>query len=301
MIPSDIIAEEGDDIMPHYLPDGRIVFSSTRQRQSQAILLDEGKPQFEAQDEDRQEPAFVLHVMNADGSDIHQISFNQSHDFDPSVLDNGRIMFSRWDHAGGKNGFNLYADATRTARELELLYGAQSHVTGTNGSDIEFLDPRPADDGKIMARAQPFTAGISAARCTIIDVANYVENTQPTLANRGVLTGPAQTPATRTSCAPIEGPSPGGRFSSAFPLWDGTGRVLVSWIAVPPARDRHTRSCRARTTTSPRRQPCRRRRCTASGCTTRRRQTQLPVVTPTGRRHLHRHRRRCRTARCRRC
>ena len=24
-------------------------------------------------------------------------------------------------------------------------------------------------------------------------------------------------------------PSKGGRFSSAFPLWDGTGRVLVSW------------------------------------------------------------------------
>ena len=42
---------------PHYLPDGRIVFSSTRQRQSRAILLDEGKPQFAAQDEDRREDA----------------------------------------------------------------------------------------------------------------------------------------------------------------------------------------------------------------------------------------------------
>ena len=76
--------------MPHYLPDGRIVFSSTRQRQSRAILLDEGKPQFAAQDEDHNEPAFVLHVMDADGSDIHQISFNQSHDLDPAVLDDGR-------------------------------------------------------------------------------------------------------------------------------------------------------------------------------------------------------------------
>src|SRR3989440_4630512 len=37
----------------HYLPDGRIVFSSTRQTQSQGILLDEGKPQFAAQDEAR--------------------------------------------------------------------------------------------------------------------------------------------------------------------------------------------------------------------------------------------------------
>ena len=46
VIASDLVAEEGIDVAPHYLPDGRIVFSSTRQRQSRAILLDEGKPQF---------------------------------------------------------------------------------------------------------------------------------------------------------------------------------------------------------------------------------------------------------------
>ena len=47
--------------------------------------------------------------MNADGSDIHQISFNQSHDLDPSVLADGRIVFSRWDNAAGNNEINLYA------------------------------------------------------------------------------------------------------------------------------------------------------------------------------------------------
>ncbi len=52
-----------NDVSPHFLPDGRIVFTSTRQRQSQAILLDEGKPQFTAQDEARKEPGFVLHVI----------------------------------------------------------------------------------------------------------------------------------------------------------------------------------------------------------------------------------------------
>jgi hypothetical protein len=60
--------------MPHYLPDGRIVFSSTRQRQARAIQLDENKPQYAGQDEDDNEPAFVLHVMDADGTNIHQIS-----------------------------------------------------------------------------------------------------------------------------------------------------------------------------------------------------------------------------------
>jgi Hydrazine synthase alpha subunit middle domain/WD40-like Beta Propeller Repeat len=228
VIPSDIIAEEGHDFAPHYLPDGRIVFTSTRQRQSRAILLDEGKPQFAAQDEDREEPAFVLHVMNADGSDIHQISFNQSHDLDPAVLDDGRIVFSRWDNAGPQSEIHLYA-VRPDGSGLELLYGAQSHMTGTDGSEVHFLDPRPMASGELLVRAQPFTAVDFGGQLLSIDTTNYVEDTQPNLTNSGVLTGPAQKPATPNQVVTIPGPSLGGRYSSAFPLPDGTGRILVSW------------------------------------------------------------------------
>src|SRR3984893_3382470 len=35
----------GHDVGAHYLPDGRIVFASTRQAATQAILIDEGRPQ----------------------------------------------------------------------------------------------------------------------------------------------------------------------------------------------------------------------------------------------------------------
>ncbi|MES1196556.1 MAG: hypothetical protein ABUL58_06395, partial [Steroidobacter sp.] len=83
VITDDVSAEEGQDVSPHYLPDGHIIFSSTRQRDSKAILLDEGKPQFAAQVENGGQPgneaAFVLHVMNDDGTNIQQLSFNQSH------------------------------------------------------------------------------------------------------------------------------------------------------------------------------------------------------------------------------
>src|SRR5512134_3285572 len=142
VIASDLVAEEGNDVAPHFLPDGRIVFSSTRQRQAKAVLIDEGKPQFSAQDEDRNEHAYVLHVMNADGSGIRQISFNQSHDLDPSVLDDGRIVFSRWVNADGSG--------------LELLYGANSHLTGsgTNGAGttpVQFLAPRQTETGRIVS------------------------------------------------------------------------------------------------------------------------------------------------------
>jgi hypothetical protein len=55
-----------------------------------------------------------------------------------------------------------------------------------------------------------------------------VENFQPVLADAGAK-GPAQTFATSYEVLTIPGPSPGGRFNSAVPLWDGTQRILVSW------------------------------------------------------------------------
>jgi Hydrazine synthase alpha subunit middle domain len=228
LIRSDIVARQGDDVAPHYLPDGRVVFSSTRQRQSKAILLDEGKPQFDAQDENRNEPAFVLHVMRADGTDIQQVSFNQSHDLDPAVLDDGRVVFTRWDSAPGHDEMSVYA-MRPDGSGLELVYGANSHQTGTDGSTVQFLDPRPMGNGHLLVRVQPFVAPERGGELLEVEFANYVENGQPTAPNRGVLTGPAQKPATVNAVRTVPGPSPGGRFQAAFPLRDGTGRLLVSW------------------------------------------------------------------------
>src|SRR5882762_5053369 len=216
-----------NDVSPHYLPDGRIVFSSTRQTQSQATLLDENKPQFAAQDEDRNEPAFVLEVMNADGTGVHQISFNQSHDRDATVLANGRVLWSRWDHAPGKDAMHLYS-ANPDGTDLELYYGANSHMTGTNNTVVEFVQPREMQDGRILALMRQYTDVDLGGNLVIIDGTHFVENTQPLAAN-AALTGPAQTPATTNDVRTIPGPSPGGRFASAYPLQDGTGRTLVSW------------------------------------------------------------------------
>ena len=227
VISSDITAEEGHDSYPQYLADGRIIFSSTRQRQSQAILLDEGKPQFEAQDEDDNEPAFLLHVINTDGTGMHQVSFNQSHDLAPAVLDDGRVLFSRWDNAPGNNGIHLYT-MNPDGRNLSLLYGAESHLTGTNGSEIQFINAREMPDGRVLAIARPFDHPELGGDIIIIDTPTYVENLQPTALNAG-MPGPAQTSATTNAVRTDLAPSEGGRFSSAFPLWDGTGRVLVSW------------------------------------------------------------------------
>jgi hypothetical protein len=221
-----------NDVSPHYLPDGRVVFSTTRQNQSQGILLDEHKPQFQAQDEARQEPAFVLEVynptgLNADGTVMHQISFNQSHDRDATMLANGRVLWTRWDNAPGKDAMSLYS-ANPDGTDLELYYGANSHMTGTNGTVVEFVHPHQMLDGRIMAIMRQYTKVDDGGDLVIIDGGHYVENTQPLLAYP-TLTGPAQTAATTNDVYTIPGPSPGGRFISAYPLLDGTNRILVSW------------------------------------------------------------------------
>ncbi len=228
IITSDLTAEAGHDVAPHYLPDGRIIFSSTRQRQSKAVLLDEGKPQFDSQDEDRNEPAFVLHVMNDDGSDLHQVSFNQSHDLDPTVLANGQVLFSRWDNAAGVNEINLYR-MNPDGTALELFYGAESHATGTNAATVQFVQPREMPDGQILTIARPFQTDEAGGDLVAVDAQNFVENLQPTAPNVGLLTGPAQTRVVVNDVRTDDSISPGGEFTSAYPLFDGTSRMFVSW------------------------------------------------------------------------
>ena len=240
IIQADVNARAGQDVAPHYLPDGRIIFSSTRQQQAKAIQLDEGKRQYSALDENLNEFASVLHVMNSDGNDIRQMSFNQSHDLDPVVLQSGEVVFSRWDNMGNRDAISLYK-MHPDGSELQLLYGAHSHGTGTNGNDVHFLQPRELQNGNLLTVLQPrfllptddpdIFDDIIADNGELleIDIANYIDNAGPTTVNEGILTGPAQKSAVVNKVFTDGSISPGGVFRSAWPLHDGTNRVLVSW------------------------------------------------------------------------
>jgi len=229
----DITAEEGHDIGAQYLPDDRIIFSSTRQNQAVAKLTDQGKPQFAALDEMQNEEAFVLHVMNSDGTGLTQVSFNQSHDLYPSVLDNGRILFSRWDAVGGQDSISLYT-ARPDGADLQLFYGAESHATGnfdtSSGANgrVQFLRARELQDGRILALIAPNTGTYSGGDLVLIDGENFVNESQ-TLASSAGAAGPGQQQAALPFVSTVPGLSRGGRFGVAWPMWDGSSRLLLTW------------------------------------------------------------------------
>ena len=96
---------------PAYLPDGRIVFASTRAG---------------IRDEYHGYPCTALYVMNADGSEMHPIATNIGRDNEPAVLPDGRIVFSRLEVFYSRNKTELtlhamHADGTQDV----VLYGPE--------------------------------------------------------------------------------------------------------------------------------------------------------------------------------
>lgn len=222
LLSSDLVAEEGHDLMPRYLPDGRIVFVSDRQRQSRARLLDEGKPQFAPQDEDRQVNALALHVMNSDGSDIRQISFNMSHDLSPVIMDDGRILLVRWDNSDVRDAFNLYA-LNPDGSNVDILYGADSH--DPEDATPLYSAPQWLGDGRVLVMKRENESVSWSGLPLVIDVAQFVNMDQPV----AMAAGQAESLLFSLPVTATEEISAAGRFNAVVPLNDGTGRLIASW------------------------------------------------------------------------
>ncbi|MBN1489416.1 MAG: discoidin domain-containing protein, partial [Phycisphaerae bacterium] len=103
-----------DDFDARYLPDGRIVFLSTRR--GQFIQCSPSTAQQTVATEDlsdsyvrcgggpeRPVAVYTLHTMDADGGNLCAISPFENFEWTPSIADDGTILHSRWDYVDRYN------------------------------------------------------------------------------------------------------------------------------------------------------------------------------------------------------
>lgn len=106
-----------------WLPDGDIAFLTTRAAQF-AYCWDA--------------PVGVLHRMKPNGSDVRKLSANYLNDFTPQVLEDGRIIYSRWEYVDRpaipiQSLWTINPDGTG----LSVYFGNRVLSPGT------FMDARP--------------------------------------------------------------------------------------------------------------------------------------------------------------
>jgi len=216
VISSDITAERGDDVSPIYLADGSILFASNRQTRSREILLDEGRPAYQSVTErDDELKTFSLHRMESDGTEVQQISFNLSHDFQPLLLQNGRILFTRWD--GTPDRISLYT-SNPDGTDVQLYFGYESlnqEPEDDTQSTPRLFHPQELPDGRIAAIYMQNEMSLGGDM-VVIDAAAAAEGEPASISANPI---PMATDVVSLH----------GKFASLSPLYDGTDRLLVSW------------------------------------------------------------------------
>ena len=104
-----------EDNDPVYLPDGDIVFISTR---CQSYGRCHGG---------RYNPAWVLHRCDPQGREIKQISFNNENEYEPAVLNDGRIVFTRWEYTNRHEMlFHMLWSCRPDGTDVSNYYGADT-------------------------------------------------------------------------------------------------------------------------------------------------------------------------------
>ena len=230
-------SSDADDVDPVYLPANRgIIFSSNRQAKSslnQAL----GRAYF-ATDEYERERVLNLHSMASDGSNIQQISFNQSHERNPVIRPNGDIMFSRWEHVADRNRFAVFRSKP-DGTDMFVLYGA--HSPGNSYLHPRDMDPRGRYAGQIMSDLMPLSRTQEGGALQLIDAARYSEFNTP--ANNSVPALGGQVSPSSNALNVDTGLSMYGRATTPYPLWDGSDRVLLAWRPCEVTRNGVVVSC----------------------------------------------------------
>ena len=124
-----------DDLEPAYLPDGGIVFVSSRCRRWVNCWLTQ---------------VAVLHRCDADGSNLRALSSNNEHDNTPWPLPDGRILYTRWEYVDRSQVHFHHLWAMNPDGTSQMTWFGNLHP------GITMIDAKPiAGTDKIVASFSP--------------------------------------------------------------------------------------------------------------------------------------------------
>lgn len=118
-----------------YLPNGKIIYDSTGIMQGVPCV---GGGNTVAN----------LYLTDADGSTRRRLCFDQDHDWCPTVMPDGRIMYTRWEYSDVPHYFS------RLLFKMNPDGTAQSELTGSNScwpNSTFYARPIPGSPGKVVA------------------------------------------------------------------------------------------------------------------------------------------------------
>ncbi|MBI2481258.1 MAG: hypothetical protein HYV60_22250, partial [Planctomycetia bacterium] len=152
-----VLVEDWD---PCYLPGGGFVFISTR---CQTYGRCHGT---------RYAPVYLLHGADADGGNLRQLSYGEANEWNPSVANDGRVIYTRWDYINrhdtllqglwttrpdGTDTRHFFGTNTRAPTmlaEVRAIPGSR-HVVTTAGAHHRYttgsfvtIDPLEGEDGE---------------------------------------------------------------------------------------------------------------------------------------------------------
>jgi len=172
-----------DDFDGRYLPNGQIVFLSTRRgtfvqankASARLTLANDAMPDSYVRcggGNSRPVAIYTLHAMGPDGKGLKMISGFENFEWTPSVAADGRILYARWDYIDrhnnafmslwstnpdGTNGNLVYGNYTRSpqcvfeARSIpgssKILFTGSAHHSLTGGG-LALLDPDVQTEGE---------------------------------------------------------------------------------------------------------------------------------------------------------
>lgn len=181
-----------DDLMPAWLPDGGIVFCSTRRRGYARCFGPQFSPRWHV---------YTLHRVQPDGSDLRTLCYHDTNEWFPTVAHNGVIVYARWDYIDrdavthqnlwatrpdGTNPVALWGNATPKPHctfqaqpvpgSHKFLATASAHHSITAGS-IVLVDPSVARDG--LEAITRITPDVPFPEAESMDVPQYYASPWP--------------------------------------------------------------------------------------------------------------------------